>query len=156
MFLADAQELRAYIRRRVGDAAEAEEVFQDLSLVVIRHCANSTSAEQFSAWYRALTRHLVARHFRNLRRRADLLNRVEFESAGYERSERVDPERSASARELLNRLGRRLDPQAKELLWQRYLLGENAGEIGRRLKQSPTAVRMRLMRLRTMVKRSSA
>ena len=60
------------------------------------------------------------------------------------------------ARELLRLLGKRLDPKAQELLSQRYLLGESTEEIAIRLEQSPTAVRMRLMRLRTMARRKSS
>lgn len=156
MFLDREQSLRAYIRRRVRDAAEAEEIFQELSLVVLRHRSGPKDMARFTAWCHALARHLLAHHFRSKRRRASLLSRVELESAGFETSHRVDPERAASARELLGLLGNRLDPKARELLSLRYLLGESAEEIALRLDQSPTAVRMRLMRLRSMAKRKSS
>jgi RNA polymerase sigma factor (sigma-70 family) len=156
LFLDRAKSLRAYIRRRVDDLTEAEEVFQDLSLIVLRHRSGPKDMERFNAWCHALARHVLAHHFRTKRRRANLLSRVELESAGFETSHRVDPERAASARELLRILGKRLDPKAQELLSQRYLLGESTEEIALRLEQSPTAVRMRLMRLRTMAKRKSS
>ena len=156
LFLDREQSLRAYIRRRVGDAAEAEEIFQDLSLVVLRHRSGPKDIARFNAWCHSLARHVLAHHFRSKRRHASLLSRVELESAGFETSHRVDPERAASARELLGLLGKRLDPKARELLSQRYLLGESAEEIALRLEQSPTAVRMRLMRLRAIAKRKSS
>jgi RNA polymerase sigma-70 factor (ECF subfamily) len=156
LFFDRAKSLRAYIRRRVDDPTEAEEVFQDLSLIVLRHRSGPKDVERFSAWCHALARHVLAHHFRTKRRRANLLSRVELESAGFETSHRVDPERAASARELLRILGTRLDSQAQELLSQRYVLGESTEEIAMRLAQSPTAVRMRLMRLRSMAKRKSS
>jgi RNA polymerase sigma-70 factor, ECF subfamily len=156
LFLASASSLRAYIRRRVTDAAEAEEVFQELSLVVFRHPASPRDEERFSAWCHVLARHLLAHHFRAKRRRANLLSRFETESTDYGVELGIDPERSASARELLEILDKQLDPQASELLAQRYLMGESTEEIAQRLARSPSAIRMRLMRLRSIAKRNSS
>ncbi|HEX3775045.1 MAG TPA: sigma-70 family RNA polymerase sigma factor [Polyangiaceae bacterium] len=156
LFMDRAKSLRAYIRRRLDDPAEAEEVFQDLSLIVLRHRSGPKDMERFNAWCHSLARHVLAHHFRAKRRRANLLTRVELESAGFETSHRVDPERAASARELLRLLGKKFDPKARELLSQRYLLGESTEEIALRLEQSPTAIRMRLMRLRSIAKRKSS
>jgi RNA polymerase sigma factor (sigma-70 family) len=156
LFLDSAPSLRAYIRRRVSDRAEAEEVFQELSLVVFRHPSSPREKDHFSAWCHGLARHLLAHHFRTKRRRANMLSRFEFESTGAQAVHGVDPERSASARELLGRLGKRLGPQAHELLAQRYLMGESTEEIALRLARSPTAIRMRLMRLRSLAKRDAS
>jgi RNA polymerase sigma factor (sigma-70 family) len=154
-FLADSKKLRAYIRRRVRDVTEAEEVFQDLSLIVIRDRSDSKDIEQFSAWYRALARNVLAHHFRARRRRADLISRVELEEASSNPIHGADPERSASAREILRTLDTRLKPRARELLLQRYLLGESPEEIALRREESAAVVRVRLMRLRSLVKRKS-
>jgi RNA polymerase sigma factor (sigma-70 family) len=155
LFLSHAPGLRAYIRRRVRDSMEAEEVFQDLSLIVIGHRAALKDAEHFSAWCYAVVRHVLARHLRTKRRRAELLSRVEFETSVDEVGHRVDPERAATAREALRTLGKSLDRPARELLVQRYLLGESTEEIARQLRESPAAVRMRLMRLRSVARRKS-
>jgi hypothetical protein len=84
------------------------------------------------------------------------MSRFEFESTAVDATHGVDPERSASARELLGLLGKRLDPQARELLEQRYLMGESTEKIALRLARTPTAIRMRLMRLRSLAKRNSS
>jgi RNA polymerase sigma-70 factor, ECF subfamily len=153
LFLGKEKSLRAYIRRRVSDPMEAEETFQDLSLVVLRHRTGPRDIESFGAWCYSLARNVLAHHFRNKRRRASLLSRVELESLVFETSHRIDPERTASARQILEILSSRLGLEARDLLSQRYLLGESTEEIALRLEQSPTAVRMRLMRLRSIVKR---
>lgn len=155
MFIGRAKSLRAYIRRRVDDPTEAEEIFQDLSLIVFRHHADPMEIELFSAWCHSLARNVMAHHFRTKRRRANLLSRVELESGWFEPNHRLDPERAASARQLLGMLEKRLEPAARELLSQRYLHGESTEEIAQRLEQSPTAVRMRLMRLRAKAKRAT-
>jgi RNA polymerase sigma factor (sigma-70 family) len=155
-FMGNAKSLRAYIRRRVCDATEAEEVFQELSLMVIRDRSHSENIEQFAAWYRALARNILAHHFRSERRRAGLLSRVELETASSTLTHEIDPERSASAREILRTLETRLEPRARELLLQRYLLGESTEEIALRLAETPAAVRVRLMRLRSLVRRKAS
>ena len=155
LFEGKAKSLRAYIRRHVDDPTEADEIFQDLSLVVFRHHTDPGEIELFSAWCHSLARNLLAHHFRSKRRRAKLLSRVELESEWFEPSHRVDPERAASARQLLGMLEKRLEPAARELLSQRYLHGASTQEIALRLEQSPTAVRMRLMRLRAIARRTS-
>jgi RNA polymerase sigma factor (sigma-70 family) len=156
LLLKGAESLRAYIRRRVGNPTDAEEVFQDLSLLVIRHHTGPEDADRFSAWCRALARHVLAHHFRTKRRRANLLSRIELDCTSFELTHDLDPERAASAREALQRLGTELDPSARELLAQRFLHGRSTEDIAHRLEQSPTAVRMRLMRLRSMFKRHSS
>ncbi|HEY3500610.1 MAG TPA: hypothetical protein VGK73_38215, partial [Polyangiaceae bacterium] len=57
-----------------------------------------------------------------------------------------------ASRSKLQRLAGRLDPQAIELLFRRYVLGETAKDIATELAQSPAALRMRLMRLRTLLR----
>jgi RNA polymerase sigma-70 factor, ECF subfamily len=153
LFLQRADSLRAYIKRRVSDPMEAEEIFQDLGLVVFRHRSGPTDIESFGPWCYALARNVLAHHFRSKRRRANLQSRVELESLAVESSHRIDPERAASARQLLEIMGSGLGLEARDLLSQRYLLGESTEEIAQRLEQSPTAVRMRLMRLRSLAKR---
>ena len=77
---------------------------------------------------------------------------MEREVASTEDRQGLDPERAASAREIVKLLGDQLSADARELLLQRYVLEESTEEIASRLAQSPTAVRMRLMRLRSAVK----
>lgn len=150
-----AECLRAFIRRRVDNATDADEVFQDLSLLVLRQRDRSSPIEHFPAWCYTLARRVLARHFRNKSRRERLLNLVELEMSA-ELGYGSDPERAASAREIVKLLRERLSPDAHQLLLERYVLGESAEEIASRLAQSPTAVRMRLMRLRSAVKTKHA
>lgn len=154
LFLRHKESLCAYIRRSVGDRDDAEEIFQELSLIVLRHRSGPSDAEQFSSWCRGLARNALAHHFRAKRRRADLLNQVEIEGDDALLGRRVpDPERALSVREALGRVFERVDEKSERLILERYLLGQSAQEIAQRTSQSPTAIRMRLMRLRSAAKR---
>jgi hypothetical protein len=62
------------------------------------------------------------------------------------------PEDNAASRSNLERLAGELDEQAIELLFRRYVLGETAKDLANELEQSPAALRMRLMRLRTLLR----
>jgi DNA-directed RNA polymerase specialized sigma24 family protein len=65
-----------------------------------------------------------------------------------------DPEDSAASRTKLERLAGNLDGDAIELLFRRYVLGESAKDLATELAQSPAALRMRLMRLRSTIRAS--
>jgi RNA polymerase sigma factor (sigma-70 family) len=118
--------------------------------------ASPEDIDHFGAWCHSLACNVLSHHFRSKRRRAELMARIERESGLVHTGHGVDPERAASARQLLNRLGTQLDPQARALLSRRYLLGESTEAIALRLAQSATAVRMRLMRLRSIAKRKAS
>jgi DNA-directed RNA polymerase specialized sigma24 family protein len=61
----------------------------------------------------------------------------------------LDPERAVDTREALERAVHHLGDDALELLVRRYVLGENARELSSGRTQSPAALRVRLMRLRS-------
>lgn len=61
----------------------------------------------------------------------------------------LDPERAVDTREALERAVHHLGEDALELLVRRYVLGENARELSSGRTQSPAALRVRLMRLRS-------
>lgn len=61
----------------------------------------------------------------------------------------IDPEGAVDTREELELLLHNLGDDAKELLVRRYVLGENASELAFARSQSPAALRVRLMRLRS-------
>jgi hypothetical protein len=65
----------------------------------------------------------------------------------------ASPEVVIALREQLDRLAQ-FDDASIELLMRRYLLGETAIEIADTLQCSPAAVRMRLKRLRSSIRRA--
>jgi len=85
------------------------------------------------------------------------LSKVELEGDDELMGRRVlDPERALTVREALGKVFERVDEKSERLILERYLLGQSAQEIAERLAQSPTAIRMRLMRLRSAAKRKKS
>jgi RNA polymerase sigma factor (sigma-70 family) len=151
--VACASTLARYIRRRVRSDEEAAEVFQEVSLLVLRTPRSRADHGCFVAWCKGLARNTLAHHYRGKQRHAVLLGRAEPEAAAFHGWAPVDPEEQALTRERLERLFAGVDEKVTRLMLERYLLGESAEEIARRLAQSPAAIRMRLMRVRAALRR---
>jgi RNA polymerase sigma-70 factor, ECF subfamily len=145
--------LTRYIRRRVRSDEEAADLFQEVSLLVLRTMRSPDDDSCFVAWCKGLARNTLAHHYRGKLRRAILLERAEPEAAAFLGSLPGDPEHEALTRQRLERLFAEVDHSAARLMLERYLLGKSAEEIARRLAQSPASIRMRLMRLRTALLR---
>jgi RNA polymerase sigma factor (sigma-70 family) len=147
-FLDCSDSLARYIRRQVRNRDDAAELFQELSLLVLRNSRGPQPGATFDSWCRGLARHILAHHFRSKRRRASLLDRAGRESHDLESRDLRNPERECAAREVLERAFAGIDASSSRMVIERYLLGDSAEEIGTRLARSPSAVRMKLMRIR--------
>jgi len=147
-FLDCAQGVAQYLRRRVRDPEVAAELFQDVSIVVLRHSGAPQTGQTFHAWFRGIARNAVAHYFRSQRRQASLLNRAEPEGRSLCAQAPHDPESAFAIRELLDQIFAEVDERSRKLMVDRYLLGRSAQEIAAQIAQSPSAVRMRLLRAR--------
>lgn len=145
--------LTRYIRRRVRSAEEAAELFQEVSLLVLRTPRAPDDDSCFVAWCKGLARNTLAHHYRGKLRRAIFLERAEPEAAALLGWLPGDPEHEALTRQRLQRLFAEVDESAVRLMLERYLLGKSAEEIASRLAQSPASIRMRLMRARSALLR---
>jgi RNA polymerase sigma factor (sigma-70 family) len=144
--------LRTYVRRLVGDSDTASEVLQNVSVTILTTTGSPTDVGGFSAWCRGVARNVAAYELRSRRRLQHIL------PVGDDLAEApdpiADPEDNAASRTNLERLTGHLDPTAFELLYRRYVLGESAKDLATELAQSPAALRMRLMRLRSHLRAS--
>jgi RNA polymerase sigma factor (sigma-70 family) len=142
--------LRAYVRRLVGDSEVARDVLQNVSVTILTIAESPADIAGFSAWSRGVARNVAAYELRSRRRAQTVL------PVGDDLADAPDPlagpEDNAASRNKLQRLAGGLDPQAIELLFRRYVLGESAKDLANELAQSPAALRMRLMRLRTLLR----
>jgi RNA polymerase sigma factor (sigma-70 family) len=152
-FSSCAAAVARYIRRRVRDRDEAAELFQEVSILVLRHPHAPAVGQSFDSWCRGIARNAVAHHFRKQRRQASLLNRAEPEGHTLLAQAPEDPERTFATRELLQQILADFDERSRRLLVERYFLGRSAEEIAEQVAQSPTAVRMRLMRVRGAIQK---
>jgi RNA polymerase sigma factor (sigma-70 family) len=154
-FLDCADAVARYIRRRVRDQDLAAELFQEVSILLLGPLSEPPIGQAFDAWCRGIARNVVAHHFRKQRRQASLLNRAEPEGHTLLAQAPHDPEHSFATRELLTHLFADIDERSRRLMVERYLIGRSADEIAVQAEQSPSSVRMKLMRVRGAVRKGS-
>jgi RNA polymerase sigma factor (sigma-70 family) len=150
---------RSFVRfaqKLVKNADDAQDLVQDLGLLVVSHATGPRDDAHFCAWCRGLIRNIVVHHWRSKARRFDQASPVGFEIIEYpENEQRANPEDRAHFRKRLGVLST-LDDPSLELLRRRYVLGETSGEIARSQRRSPDSVRMQLMRLRASLRDAAA
>jgi RNA polymerase sigma factor (sigma-70 family) len=149
MFCQSVPMLRAFVRRFVSDREQASEVLQEVSVQILAG-QGPAEPERFAAWCRGVARHVISHQWR-LRRRALAEMPLEAELMDEISNPFADPEGNLDARVWMARIIDGLDTEGLELLYRRYVLEETGKELADELSQSPAAVRMRLMRLRTAV-----
>jgi RNA polymerase sigma factor (sigma-70 family) len=144
--------LRTYVRRLVGDRDIAGDVLQNVSVTILTTSCSQTDLVGFSAWCRGVARNVAAYELRSRRRLQQILPVSEdLEDAP---DPVAGPEDDAASRTMLSRLAGCIDHGALELLYRRYVLGESAKDLATEFAQSPAALRMRLMRLRSHLRAS--
>jgi DNA-directed RNA polymerase specialized sigma24 family protein len=142
--------LRAYVRRLVGDRETENEVLQEISL---RALAGEGPRDRafFLAWSCGIARHVVGIEWRNRRRaRAELP--IEEGFADDVCDPAAHPESDVDARNSLLRAMNEIDPEGLDLLIRRYVLGKPGKDLAEEMALSPAALRMRLMRLRSVLR----
>lgn len=155
-FMACADSISRFIRQRVKDREEAAELLQEVSILLLGQLGAPPAGQSFEAWCRGIARNVLAHHFRKQRRQASLLNRAEPEGHTLLAQAPHDPEHTFAIRELLTRLLSNIDERSRRLMVERYLMGRSADELAAQDEQSPSSVRMKLMRLRGAVRKGQA
>jgi DNA-directed RNA polymerase specialized sigma24 family protein len=121
--------------------------FRKVSLRILTSDAPA-DRDVFMAWSRGVARHVLASDWR-MRQRARAELSFEDDAAQEICRPIGDPEGDVDARAWLARVVESLDAEGLELLVRRYVLGEAGKKLADELAQSPAALRMRLMRLRS-------
>jgi RNA polymerase sigma factor (sigma-70 family) len=138
--------LRSYVRRLVKNDETANEVLQEVSLRILSSRAPDETG-RFSAWSRGVARHVVSREVRQKRRREAELD---CDPEELEAADGTDLEHRATLAQTLSRAAGKLDREALVLLVRRYVLEETPAELASAFARSPAALRMQLMRLRSV------
>lgn len=135
--------LRGQICRLIDDRETAHEALQEVILTVLSTPTCPDDMPRFAAYCREVVHEVLGR---------DLITGevLPWDDDPPEALDPlVDPEQAVDTREELAHLVDPLGNDALELLVRRYVLGENANEIARTRAQTPAAMRVRLMRLRS-------
>jgi RNA polymerase sigma factor (sigma-70 family) len=139
--------LRSYVRRVVGSHDAANDVVQEVSIRVLTG-DGPREPGRFLAWSCGIARHVIALDWR-MRRRAAAELPFEEQQMEMHSCSPWDPEQHIDARSSLARAMVDIDSEGLELLVRRYVFEESGKELADEMEQSPAAVRMRLMRLRS-------
>jgi len=128
--------LRAYYRRRLGNAADAEDMLQETLIAMHTRRATYDPSRPFTAWVHAIARYKLIDHFRRSKRRAedplddpDLL----FSSADAN---------AAEAQLDVDRLLGRLAPKTQALIRDVKIEGLSTAEAAARHNMSESAVKV--------------
>jgi RNA polymerase sigma factor (sigma-70 family) len=138
--------LRAYVRRLVKNDDAASEILQEVSVSILSSPAPDETG-RFSAWSRGVARHVISREGRRRRRQQAEL---ECDPESLEAMDTIDLEHRATLTQTLSRAADKLDREALVLLGRRYVLEETPAELATAFARTPAALRMQLMRLRSL------
>ncbi len=153
LLLSHRDTLGRVARRFATNAEDAEDLAQDLAIVVLAHHTGPPDAESFVGWCFGVARNLAAhKHRSDMRRRRRDEHDVALEPDAAIAPPRYDPESSAIVRESLAMKLDGLTPVTLSLLRDRYVFEETSEEIAARLQISSASVRMRLARLLAMLR----
>jgi RNA polymerase sigma factor (sigma-70 family) len=146
LLLASLRSLREFMRRQTSNDEDAEDLAQDLAVLVLAERGGRCDHEKFAVWCRGVARNVVAHQ-----RRAEMRRRRRMESSklewGMPPDSCEDPEGYVMMREELVARVDGLDSGGRSLLRDRFILEETSAEIATRAHVSAAAVRMRIARL---------
>lgn len=147
-FQRDRFRLLAYIRALVGDPLQSEDIFQEVSVVVLQKAEEFIPGRDLAAWCRGIARKLILQE-REARRRLRsfeddrILDLIDVAFVEQEEGDLLDARRSQ-----IRTCMERLSPSARELLDLRYVSGLSLRQLSERLGRSEAAVQVALSRLR--------
>jgi RNA polymerase sigma-70 factor (ECF subfamily) len=132
-----------------------EDVFQQLSLAVLRHRTGPDDPTRFAAWCRGIARNLVLHHLRGRQRRGRVIATEELAELVDRACEEAEQDGGLwdERRGALAQCLEALTESDRELLRRRYLEERDAEGLGRIFARSPEAIRMKIMRLRQALER---
>jgi RNA polymerase sigma-70 factor (ECF subfamily) len=135
-----ARPLWSYIRRVIGNAAEADDILQETFMRLLRHPVATTEPHELRALAYRIASNLMVDHWRRTRR-------AKPAEASGERP-RSDGAAEADLRYDMQRTFAELGPQERALLWLAYVEGSAHREIAQALGVKEPSVRVLLFRAR--------
>ena len=139
--------LFVFIYASVRDYDVAEEVLQDVSVVICENSENFELGTNFGAWAREIARRRILAYYRSTKRFPDPLSDEELLNllAGFDAVDDVTAKQRMAS---LSKCLESLKPFAKKILQLRYSGRFSLCEIGQQVGRHPESVRKALYRTR--------
>lgn len=147
-FQRDRLRLIAYIRALVGDPDLTEDMFQEVSVIVLQKVEEFTPGKDLQAWCRGIARNVILREREKSRRLRSFEGErlIELVDAAFAENADVDP--MEGRRSLLRSCLRMLAAPSREMVQLRYDSGLSLRALSQKLGRSEAAVQVALSRVR--------
>jgi DNA-directed RNA polymerase specialized sigma24 family protein len=149
LLVTQIDQLRRFTRILSRDDDIANELLQDVAVVVLEHQHGPCNAASFPLWCRGIARHLSMHRRRERARLASCLEAFELAKP---HAIANHPERALIAREQIAAGLDVLDETSQELLFDHLVSGVSSNALAAQRNASPAAIRMRLARLRGVLR----
>ena len=149
LFMRHQRMLREFILSLVPDSNDADDILQEVSVVVLTRSEPPQDLSKFPAWCRGVARNVLLHHWRERRKTmtppsAKFMESVEL---AYQEADGGEEELSLR-RKALEECLKQLPESSRTLLEMRYVRQAPSDEVARTLGRSSAGVRMALMRVR--------
>jgi RNA polymerase sigma-70 factor (ECF subfamily) len=145
LLMEERNRLFSYIWAIVGNAQLAEDVFQEVSLLVVEKGSELVDEPELKVWLRRAARYKALEAVRKVRR-----SPVPLDEAVVEKLEqhwaKYDATQDSELIEFLEQCVQSLTPNARKLVTLRYVKGLRSGQIADRLNRKVTTVRQGIAR----------
>ncbi|QDU92480.1 RNA polymerase sigma factor [Lignipirellula cremea] len=145
--------LLSFIHALVRDRNDAEDLFQEVGVLVLKKGAEAPQdSHRFAGWCRGIARNLVLHHWRSKQRNKLVANErlLHVLERAYEEASLEDglpQQRSVALPDCLNELA----DHSRHVIQMRYFQGLTSEQIGQQLDRSAAAVRKLLSRIRAQL-----
>ncbi len=148
LYLSNEQSLRSYTRKLVQTATDADDVFQEASLTMLKKFSLAIAEENFGYWGRRVIHFKVLEH-----RRKRFREKLRFASKEICSLIVIDEEFESST-DLCTKLEhclKRLTNSSRQIFWERYVQGEEVETIAVRHDRSVHAIYRSISRSRAIM-----
>jgi RNA polymerase sigma-70 factor, ECF subfamily len=143
--------IERFVHSFIRDSAEAEDVLQEVALVIVDRYSSYDSTQPFIGWTLGIARRVVWTHLRNKYRDRDLMlnDAIDHVSSAFER---LDPHVQDMKDALTHCVGK-VGGEGRRALLLRYEEGLELKEIAYRLEKSASAISVLLYRVRSALRK---
>jgi len=147
LFVKHQLAVRAFILSLEPNFTDAEDLLQEVFLVVTRKASQFEEGTNFFAWACTIARYKLLESIRRRSRSQDLSEEVVEALCAVEPAEHFEDDRLVALQNCLELLA----PRARQMMYLRYYGEHSPAEIARLVSWTPNAVRVALSRARTVL-----